>query len=101
MKVEEQKKNTGVEEFFELEFTDSYEAANYFYDECEKIIEIIQRIKEKHPRYGNARVKSEALKKFPELFDKDAQLSDIEAVENLIDNYFLLPFKLNSCFIFF
>lgn len=89
LKVEEQKQNTKVEEFFELEFSDSYEAANCFYDECEEIIEIIQTIKKKHPKYGNARVKSEALKKFPELYDKCEQYADVEAAENLIDNYFL------------
>ena len=89
LKVEEHKQNTGVEEFFELEFSDSYEAANYFYDECQKITEIIQSIKKKHPKYGNARVKSEALKKFPGLYDKCEQFADVEALGILIDNYFL------------
>ena len=90
LKVEEAKFEMQTEEFFGLEFADSYEAANCFYDECENIIEVIRKIKKKHPKYGNARVKKEALKNFPELCDnEEKEFYDVEVIGDLIDNYFL------------
>lgn len=90
MKVEEKKLESNIEEIFNEENEDSFEAAeilNYLFPQIQTIV---SAVREGHPKYGEKRVKGitvVALKEFMSL--NEYMLSFYDQIDVVVDNYFL------------
>ena len=82
MKVQEQKEDLGIEEVFNYD-NNSYEAAKLLMVHFSEIDELITKVKQQHPKYGDKRIKDlvlETLKQFN---------YDIDYMGKVIDNYYI------------
>ena len=82
MKVEEQKELLGIEEIFNYN-DDSYDAASLLMIHFSDIDELICKIKEQHPKYGNKKIKGLVLNTLKTMN------YDIDYMEKVLDNYFM------------
>ena len=90
MKVEEKKLELNMEELFNEENEDSFEAAEILNFLFPQIHTIVSSVREGHPKYGEKRVKEiavVALKEFMSL--NEYMLSFYDQIDVVVDNYFL------------
>lgn len=90
MKVEEKKLELNMEELFNEENEDSFEAAEILNFLFPQIHTIVSSVRESHPKYGEKRVKEitvVALKEFMSL--NEYMLSFYDQIDVVVDNYFL------------
>ena len=89
MKVEEQKQQSNIEEFYNKEefgvFEDSFEAAYMLNEFFPQIQDIATKMRNEHPKYGVKRIKELTLTALT--YDEPA-LEECEIIQ-IIDNYFL------------
>lgn len=88
LKIEEAKEERPVVELFEKELRDSYLRACAFYDWSGDVVELIGKIREEHPKYGESSIRNLVKKEY--LGKKeDVTLEQREGFERLLDLYFL------------
>lgn len=88
LKVEDAKEERPVVELFEKDLKDSYSRACAFYEWNHEIVDVIGKIREEHPKYGESTIRNLVKKQY--LGKKDnVTLEQREGFERLLDLYFL------------
>lgn len=82
LKVEEQKKNLGINDDSNLKI-DSYEEAKLLNEEFPELHEVVTQLKEEFPKYGDKRLKELALKRVAYITSEESK------IRSDIDNYFI------------
>lgn len=86
LKVEEKLEEREIKEFAEETLSDSYSRACVFAEYARSLINIVENIREEHPKYGETRIRDIAKGKY---LGEGSNVEQLFEAEKLLDNYFL------------